>query len=95
MYKFKIGDIVRVKFSQHNTYCSSNSKLLSGKIGKVTYVGDAYRYSSLRIEKFVHLDIEKSLLSARGLWIDEIELIERKKRIVREFGIVKFMRETS
>jgi hypothetical protein len=94
MNKYKIGDEVRVKVLRSTTNDSStDSKLLLGKIGKVLFVNKTYRYSHKRIEEYVKLDIEGTFIYSSGIWADEIELVEEKK--IKEFGIVKFMRETT
>ena len=78
MFKFKIGDIVKV-----HREVSESSGRLDGQIGKIT------NWERDERGEYGNLDIEGDDNS--GLWAAELELVERKPKEIKVFGIVKFL----
>jgi len=79
MYKFKVGDIVRVILND-----SSRSGALyinqTGKIVKcITSVCNYHRYYLLDIDK-----------NKNGIWERELELVEPCIKIIKKYGITAF-----
>lgn len=87
---FKVGDMVRVK---SNANISNSGKLLRRKIGQII----SCHISEDGRNGYVVLDIEKTVRSMGpgGIWIEEIELVSEYKKVIKQYGIVKFMQKTT
>lgn len=94
MKKFKVGDLVRVKL---NACISSDGRKMQGKLGRIIRINSVTsRFNSdMILTDYAVLDTEDELYGyeTTGIWFQELELIERAYKEIKEFGISKFMRE--
>ena len=83
--KFKIGDKVKVKWARMST----SAALYNGKIGIVLKCHSKEVNSDGR-GNYYSLDID---LRHGGIWEQELELVDRIKKEIKVYGIVKFCKE--
>jgi len=81
--KFKVGDIVKVKFIR-----STSARWLDDQIGTITDCQPA----DGEFGEFGSLDIEKKLENPGGVWFDELIFISHAApKVIKRYGIADFM----